>query len=86
MDAEGNVYSPARYIEEAKVKDVNARCADVLKSLPSVDQARDHGRQDGTGQVLTRRKAARLVKTRLRLEISNDPKRPPRASFDLEEP
>lgn len=81
MDGEGNVYSPARYIEEAKAKEINEKCADVLKQLPSVDQARDHGKET----MLSPRKASKLVRTKLRLEISNDPKTPPRQVLEYED-
>ena len=81
MDAEGNAYSPARYIEDAKVKDISAKCADVIQKLPSVDQARSHGKET----VLSPRKASKLVRTKLKLEISNDPKMPRRVSVDFDE-
>lgn len=81
MDGEGNVYSPARYIEDVRAKEINSKCADVLKDLQTVDQARDHGKDT----MLSPRKAAKLVRTKLKLEISNDPKAPPRYSLELDE-
>jgi hypothetical protein len=81
MDAEGNVYSPARYIEDAKAKDVNKKCADILEDLQTVDAARNHAKDT----ILSPRKAGKLVRTKLRLEMSNDPKRPPRVVNETEE-
>ncbi len=81
MDAEGNTFSPARYLEDAKVKDVNEKCADVLSELQSVDQARSHGKDT----LLSPRKAAKMVRMKLKLEISNDPMQQPRASYEAEE-
>ncbi|MEG4917684.1 relaxase/mobilization nuclease domain-containing protein [Microcoleus sp. B7-D4] len=81
MDATGNVFSSARYIEDAKAKDINEKCAKILNELPTVDQARDHGKE----QMLSPRKAARLVRTRLKLEISNDMKRTPITSIEYDE-
>lgn len=71
MDEGGNIYSPARYIEGAKVKEINRKCADVLQQLPTADQARHHGRKT----ILSPRKAAELVKGKLTFELSNDPER-----------
>lgn len=81
MDEERNVYSPARYIEGVKVKDVNARCAEISQELPTVDQARHHGQKT----LLSPRKAAKLTRTKLRLEIANDPRVPPRFVEETED-
>jgi hypothetical protein len=81
MDAERNVYSPARYIEGVKVKEINAKCADVLDELQSVDQARHHGGK----AVLTPNKAKKMTRAKLRLEFANDPTQPPRMVMETEE-
>ena len=81
MDAEANVFSPARYIEDARVKDIKAKCEDILSDLPSVDQAREHGKET----ILSPRKAQKLTRMKLRLEFSNDPMAPPRQVYETEE-
>jgi len=79
MDANRNVFSPARYIEDVKVRDVKEKCADVLRDLPTVDQARDHGRK----AMLSPRQARNMLQRKLKLQISNDPQRTPLAGFDI---
>lgn len=69
MDESGTIHSPARYIEGIKVKDINAKCKDVLRELPTDNEARHHGRK----AMLTPRKAAELVKGKLTWELANDP-------------
>lgn len=69
MDDAGEIYSPARMIDGTKVKEINAKCADVIHDLPTEDQARHHGRKT----MLTPRQAQRLVKSKLTWELSNDP-------------
>lgn len=81
MDDAGAVYSPARYVDEVRVKEVNAKCADVIADLPSVDQARHHSKD----LILSPRKAANLVRTRLKFEMSNDMKRAPKTSIEYDE-
>ena len=68
MDESGVIHSPARYIENAKVDDINAKCAQILPQLPNEDQARQHGRQ----AILSPRKAESLVKSKLVFELAND--------------
>lgn len=81
LDEQANVYSPARYIQGVKLKDINKKCADVLEHLQTVDQARDHGREI----MLTPRKATKLTRTKLRLEIANDLMQPRRLTEENEE-
>jgi hypothetical protein len=80
MDANRTVFSPARYIEDVKVKDVREKCADVMRELPTVDQARDPFRS-----ALSPRKAQNLIRQKLKQQISNDPKRTPLASFERDD-
>jgi len=80
MDEERNVYSPARYIEDARVKDIKEKCEDIVQDLPTVDQARDPSRP-----ILSPRKAQNLIRRRLRIELANDPSRPPSVSYDLDD-
>jgi len=68
MDESGVIHSPARYIEDAKVPDINAKCADVLNQLPTEEQARHHGRKT----MLSPRQAQRMVKEKLAFEMAND--------------
>lgn len=81
MDEAANVFSPSRYIEDARAKDIRQKCEDVMDELQTVDQARHHGKET----ILSPRQARKLTRTRLRLEFSNDPMAPPRQVHETEE-
>ena len=77
MDANRVVFSPARYVEGLQVPEVKTKCADILRDLPTVDQARNPFKP-----ALSPRKAEKLIRQKLKIQISNDPKRTPLGSYE----
>jgi Relaxase/Mobilisation nuclease domain len=69
MDEGGRIHSPARYIEGARVPDINAKCKDILSELPSEIEARNHQRNIQLAPATVEQ----LVKSKLVWEFANDP-------------